>query len=54
VTSCDMKPEPAFTTALLQVHLQRFGVPHDLNDNETFAFFVDDFCVALNRHRKQS
>jgi hypothetical protein len=45
-------PVHAFTTALLQVHPQRFGVPHDLNDNETFASLVNDFCVALNRHGK--
>jgi Peptidase U49 len=44
-------PVHAFTTALLQVHLQRFGVPHDLNEKDTFASFVDDFCLVLRRRR---
>lgn len=46
-------PVHAFATALLQVHLQRFGVPLVLNEYEKFASFVDDFCLALNRYRKR-
>lgn len=47
----DSNPVHAFATALMQVHLQRFGVNLVLNENENFASFVDDFCVALKRHR---
>lgn len=46
-------PVHAFATALLQVHLQRFGTPHDLNEKDTFASFVDDFCLALSRSRRR-
>jgi hypothetical protein len=46
-------PVHAFTTALLQVHLQRFGVPHDLSEKDTFASFVDDFCLVLSRCRRR-
>ena len=49
----DSNPVHAFATALMQVHLQRFGVPLVLNEHENFASFVDDFCLALNRHRQR-
>jgi len=48
----DSSPAHAFATALMQVHLQRFGVPLVLNENKNFASFVDDFCLALKRHRQ--
>ena len=46
-------PVHAFATAMMQVHLQRFGVPLVLEENENFASFVDDFCLALKRHRQR-
>ncbi len=49
----ESNPVHAFATALLQVHLQRFGVPLELAEHEKFASFVDDFCLALNRFRKR-
>lgn len=49
----DSNPVHAFATALMQVHLQRFGVKLELKENENFASFVDDFCLALKRHRQQ-
>jgi hypothetical protein len=49
----ESNPVHAFATALLQVHLKRFRVPHQLNEHETFASFVDDFCLDLNRSRKR-
>jgi hypothetical protein len=45
-------PIHAFATALLQVHLVRFGVSHQLGEHERFASFIDDFCSDLNRSRK--
>lgn len=49
----ESNPVHAFAAALLQVHLQRFGVPLLLDEHPEFAPFVDDFCLALSRHRKR-
>jgi hypothetical protein len=49
----ESNPVHAFATALMQVHLQRFGVNLVLNENQNFASFIDDFCLALRRHRQQ-
>lgn len=44
-------PIHAFATAFLQVHLEKFRVPYDLEEHENFSLFVDDFCFSLNRSR---
>lgn len=49
----ESNPVHAFATALLQVHLQRFRVPYVLGEHPQFASFVDDFCLTLNRSRRQ-
>lgn len=42
----------AFVTALLQVHLTKYGVPHSLVEHDKFDSFVDDFCLDLSRFRQ--
>lgn len=44
-------PIHAFVTALLQVHLTKYGVAHSLTQHEKFDSFVDDFCLDLSRFR---
>jgi hypothetical protein len=48
----DSHPVHAFVTTMLQIHMAKFGVPHQLGDHEHFSSFVDDFCLALSRSRK--
>lgn len=45
-------PIHAFLAAMLQIHLTRQGVPHDLNEHATFSSLVDDFCSAMSKFRK--